>query len=320
MGPTVRIHIPNHHERSGNSYGYARTADGLRRALNEIGAAAPAEEAQFHVHVTPPHLFRKLDGAPNALFTMFEAECLPAEYLEAALEADLTIVPSLHNQRLFIGFRVHAELCPLGVDPALFAYTPRLPAKDGQRFRFLWVGAPNSRKGWPILDRAWSHEFIGDDRVELYVKTNSSEPKMTRRGNIIADSRNIRDSELGTLYASAHCFVFPTFGEGFGLTLAEAMATGLPSIFTNCGGVTDFADDTTGYPIEPRPLPVEYFGPNIAWSIDYRLLASRMRSVVNDYSVALAKGCRSAEKMRAHLTWRHAALRLLEITQLAIAN
>ena len=42
---------------------------------------------------------------------------------------------------------------------------------------------------------------------------------------------------------------FPSFGEGFGLTMAEAMATGCPVIYTPWSAMTDLADESCGYPV-----------------------------------------------------------------------
>ena len=47
--------------------------------------------------------------------------------------------------------------------------------------------------------------------------------------------------ELSEVYASCDAFVFPSGTETFGNVLLEAMASGLPSICVNSGGVLDFA-------------------------------------------------------------------------------
>lgn len=49
-----------------------------------------------------------------------------------------------------------------------------------------------------------------------------------------------RGDELSQIYASCDVFVFPSGTETFGNVMLEAMASGLPGICVNRGGVTDF--------------------------------------------------------------------------------
>lgn len=59
--------------------------------------------------------------------------------------------------------------------------------------------------------------------------------------------------ELSQLYASADIFVFPSSTETFGNVVLEAMASGLPVIAANSGGVKEIViPDITGVLCEPR--------------------------------------------------------------------
>jgi glycosyltransferase involved in cell wall biosynthesis len=68
-------------------------------------------------------------------------------------------------------------------------------------------------------------------------------------GNIEIIDRLSTPEEMLELYKEADCFVFPSRGEGFGMPPIEAMATGLPTIFTNHTGMMDYADTDYNYPI-----------------------------------------------------------------------
>ncbi len=59
--------------------------------------------------------------------------------------------------------------------------------------------------------------------------------------------------ELGSAYASADAFIFPSRTETLGLVLLEAMAAGCPVVAAASGGITDIVTDgVNGYLFEPH--------------------------------------------------------------------
>jgi GT2 family glycosyltransferase/glycosyltransferase involved in cell wall biosynthesis/tetratricopeptide (TPR) repeat protein len=59
--------------------------------------------------------------------------------------------------------------------------------------------------------------------------------------------------ELQQLWAVANIYASPHCSEGFGLTIAEAMAAGKRVVATDFGGSTDYLDASTGFPVKARP-------------------------------------------------------------------
>ena len=53
----------------------------------------------------------------------------------------------------------------------------------------------------------------------------------------------VTDGQLAALYRKAEALVFPSFIEGFGMPVLEAMSAGLPVITSNTGALAEVADD-----------------------------------------------------------------------------
>ena len=312
----------------GNSYGYSVHNAESRKALAGAGARMdPAAPIAFHV--APAHLFRPLAGKINVLYMAWETDTLPEAHRRGIEKADAVIVTASFLERVVRDAfpEKPVYLCHEGVDTERYAFVRRVKP-TGRPFRFLWVGAPNARKGWELLIRAW-RPFIDEGRAELYLKTTITN-RFERHRNVIFDSRNLSRNELADLYRSAHAFLFPSFGEGFGLTMAEAMATGLPPIYTPWSSLLDLADERCGYPINDFKLVPAWATPDGGLSTEThppcrnavrtRLaqartgeLAAAMVRVYRHYDEAALKGVRAAERIRDRFTWDRAGRRLLAI-------
>lgn len=100
-----------------------------------------------------------------------------------------------------------------------------------EEFKFLHIGAEALRKG-------------GNDIIQSHIRTLWNEPavltlKMVLQQFGIIDSEHIKIIKekipietLIALYHENHMMVYPSWGEGFGLTPLEAMATGMPVLIT----------------------------------------------------------------------------------------
>ena len=100
---------------------------------------------------------------------------------------------------------------------------------------------------------------------------------------MVIDRMCSRDEVL-SLIRSADCYVSLHRSEGFGLGMAEAMASGKPVIGTNYSGNTDFLSDLTGFPVSFSLRPVqagEYiFSDGQSWAEpDEAAAAEAMRQV-----------------------------------------
>jgi glycosyltransferase involved in cell wall biosynthesis len=133
-------------------------------------------------------------------------------------------------------------IIPYGVDLAEFC--PRAETVGYERpFRFIFVGLVNARKGVPVLLEAWRR--MGDTGAELWLV-----------GAVAEEIRSLipalpglrllgpwRHDRLPALFHECDVFVFPSFFEGFGLVILEAMASGLPIIATPATAAPDLIND-----------------------------------------------------------------------------
>ncbi|SMC37716.1 glycosyltransferase family 4 protein [Papillibacter cinnamivorans] len=136
-----------------------------------------------------------------------------------------------------------------GVD--LLRFSPRLRSggvRDSlggrDKFIFLYVGRIAREKGLDVLARALRevHARMGERARFVFTGDGPYLREMTAMDlpNTVFTGFK-QGAELAEIYASADAFVFPSGTETLGNVLLEAMASGLPSVCADSGGVTDFA-------------------------------------------------------------------------------
>jgi glycosyltransferase involved in cell wall biosynthesis len=73
-----------------------------------------------------------------------------------------------------------------------------------------------------------------------------------RVGRAISIARGWSDEQLGRAYARARVVVFPSLQEGYGLPVAEALATGTPVVTSNFGSTAEIATAGGCITVDPR--------------------------------------------------------------------
>tara|TARA_Y100001968_G_scaffold300640_1_gene312211 strand:+ start:7814 stop:11497 length:3684 start_codon:yes stop_codon:yes gene_type:complete len=134
-----------------------------------------------------------------------------------------------------------------------------LEVKD---FVFLHISSCFPRKGIDILIDSYLQAFNSEDNVSLVIKTfrNIHHNVKEKVQQILLDNQQsphilviedeYSDSEILSLYKIANVLVAPSFGEGFGLPIGEAMLNGLPVITTAFGGQIDFCNENNSWLID----------------------------------------------------------------------
>jgi len=134
-----------------------------------------------------------------------------------------------------------------GVNLEQWKPRPELRGKRGNRLRLLFVGADFTRKGGHLLLDVFRARFA--DRCELNIVTRDEVPTVpgVRVHRAEPNSQLLRE-----LYGRADLFVLPTRADCFGIATVEALASGLPVIFSRVGGAEDIVQPgETGWLITP---------------------------------------------------------------------
>jgi glycosyltransferase involved in cell wall biosynthesis len=175
-------------------------------------------------------------------------------------QSTLTLAPSHYtaNQLRREGYR-RLRRWGRGVNSAHFHPRRRsqamrdrlLDGRSPDSLIYLYVGRLSVEKGVDTLRElaalpGVALTLVGDgpQRPELEAQFAGTETRFT--GYLFGD-------ELAEAYASADVFVFPGLTETFGQVVQEALASGLPVLTVNQGGVVDLVQDgVSGFVLEPN--------------------------------------------------------------------
>ncbi|MDR3744661.1 MAG: glycosyltransferase family 4 protein [Acidobacteriaceae bacterium] len=200
--------------------------------------------------------------------------------------ADAITVPSNVARRSFLAMGVAPEkvhVIPYGVRLDKFKLIEP-PAAD--RFDVLFAGQISLRKGIPYLLQAFhrlrhphkSLTLVGgvqDELRPLLAKLPTEDVTFTG---------SLPQPELARRMSCSHVLVLPSVEEGFGMVMAQAMATGCPVIASDATGVEHlFADGQAGFIFPSR---------------DVDTLAKRLQQLADDPALRQRMSAAALERVR----------------------
>jgi len=257
--------------------------DGLALAGFEACLAAAAARLRLIAWVHHPLAAETgLSATERARFRLLEARLLP--FFRGV------ICPSRSTA---------AAVAAYGIAPARIAAAPpgtakpsaMAPAKKATgRVRLLLVGTATPRKGHLVLIEAlarlrradWELRCIGSLGRDLaYVAALRRAIAAHGLETQVSLVDEMPHEALGRAYDAADLFVLPSFHEGYGMALAEALAHGLPIVTTRAGAIAETVPESAAFFVEPG---------------DAAGLAARLAQLLDDRDVLyrLAEGARVA--------------------------
>lgn len=181
--------------------------------------------------------------------------------------------------------------------------------------RFLFIFDHNSvfdRKNPLGVITAFRRAFPGREPVQLVIKSINGDRHPSDRERLRAAAATdprielvehyLAADEVDKLFATATCYISLHRCEGFGLTIAEAMAHGLPVIATDYSGSSEVLPPDAGWLVPTSLVKVgpghHPYPPDARWAQpDLDQAVAAMRAVVADPQEAARRGAAG----RAHL-------------------
>ncbi|OLL33002.1 hypothetical protein BTH42_03405 [Burkholderia sp. SRS-W-2-2016] len=201
---------------------------------------------------------------------VWETEDIPNYWHPTFGSVDAIWAPSRYCQKAFAA----STDAPVHVIPYVVTVPPSLPGPDKIRRTKTEIGLDAEdrvilyafdgssylvRKNPFALVRAFARTRLGRSGWKLVLKTKHLFD-MPQQGNqlqqlcdaadgVVLINRALDLDTMRNLMAMADIYASPHCAEGFGLTVAEAMAMGKIVVATDYSGTRDFLDDTCGFPV-----------------------------------------------------------------------
>lgn len=157
-----------------------------------------------------------------------------------------------NTKRHFSVFENHKQAfyVPWGTDTTLFKAGSYHLAEDGVVTFFASVGYAPKRKGadkiiqaFSLLDKECRCKLIIHTQVDIlkdFPELKDTVEKMSCAGKLQIIQKEVTAPGL---YYMGDVYIYPSWLDGIGLTLVEALASGLPIITTDCAPMNEFGSD-----------------------------------------------------------------------------
>ncbi len=304
---------------------FTRTISRQKREFLDLGAAEPSFDTNLIcVNADPlPLFFEDMRGllpaqARNIGLWAWEVDDLPAamarseSYLDEVWAISSCTAAALSRS---LTKPVRAFPLPVAVPEVRSRTRAELGMPEGFLFLFCFDYDSVFRRKNPLAVVAAFRQAFGDrPDVVLYIKTTNgerhgSEDEELRtaaagRSNIVIRNGYVSSDDYFSMLDACDCYVSLHRSEGFGLTVAEAMALGKPVISTAYSATLEFANESNSFLVPARLTEVgdqaPPYPPRSQWAEpDVAAAARQMARVFADSGAAAAVGARARADIEA---------------------
>ncbi|QIB34482.1 rhamnan synthesis F family protein [Ancylobacter pratisalsi] len=190
--------------------------------------------------------------------------------------------------------------CGLGEDTRVILYifdaSSFLVRKNPHALVRAFARSGLGARGWQLVLKTKNIDSAHKDAADLLELCRSTNGVVLLDLSMPAHELNVLQ-DTADIYASSHC------SEGFGLTIAEALARGTPVVATDYGGSRDFLNASTGFPVRYEDWTlsedVGAYGAGTSWAkVDETHFAE---CLVAAAALSPEERAMLAERARAHL-------------------
>jgi autotransporter strand-loop-strand O-heptosyltransferase len=295
----------------------------------------PSKEFHHDVNIvlceTNHHIFYDDYVGPKIAYNVWESTLQPVEFFEKLKEFDELWVPSKWQRDCTIaqGYDPNKiKVVPEGVDVHTFFPNPQVKHKltSDDRFKFFLAGRWDYRKSIKEIIETFLKTFDKDEPVDLIISVDnpfSGDGMKTTEERL--EHYGLLDDRIKILHfpsridyidilKSCDAFVSCARSEGWNLPLIEAMACGVPSIYSNCSGQLEFAEGK-GIPVNivgEKPVDAStysHFNDSVGnyYEPDFKDLGKKMWEVVTNHSKYKQIALEESEEIRREFNWDRVA-------------
>ena len=268
---------------------------------------------------------------PKIAYTVWETDLYDANFFKRLLQYDELWVPSQWQKECSVaqGYPTdRVKVVPEAVESDCFPDKEIVP--DDSIFTFCLLGRWDNRKSTTEILECFVELFGNDPNVQLVASIDnpyatdglSTQERLESMGwgnikNIILKSFPSRSEYIDILRRS-HVFLSCARSEGWNIPLIEAMACGVPSIYSDCSGQTEFASGK-GIPIRILGKELARIGhgaiasqftsnmPGHYYTPDFTHLKKKMQMCANQYGTLKKNALQESIEIRSKFTWKNAA-------------
>ncbi len=260
--------------------GFENSSLAIFREAKRIGALCVLDAASVHYN----HQAKALSTGATEMNRKVDLQ--KAE--EIAL-ADKILVLSTFARQTYIDAGVPAEkLVTIALGANVELFSQKTPRSESASFNYLFVGNLTGVKGVDLLVEAFAGLDVPGKTLTL---VGSGFGNLSPEAKALANLRwtgRLSPAELRDEYQRADVFVLPSRLDGFGLVVAEAMATGTPVIVSSAVGAKDLvSENENGWIFESGNLEALKHAMEIAYANRGRLIEmghQARETVVKDYT------------------------------------